>query len=72
MMSEGESTKSPEEFVTTSRVKTWFMVQFKGYQVVERREVPKVTRQGRLTYDCFWQLRPHEGLKEPAPDAQSW
>ncbi len=42
---------------TTSRMKKWFMVQFKGYEVVDEREVPRVTSQGRLTYECRWYLR---------------
>ncbi|MCF6287040.1 MAG: hypothetical protein L3K26_17915 [Candidatus Hydrogenedentes bacterium] len=48
---------STSEDYTTSRMKKWFMVQFQGYEVVKEREVPKVTRQGRLTYECRWYLR---------------
>lgn len=43
---------------TTSRMKMWFMVQFQGYTVVDEREVPMVTSQGRLTYECRWYLKP--------------
>ena len=50
---------------TTSRMKKWFMVQFKGYEVVKEREVPKVTSQGRLTYESRWYLRPVEGIALP-------
>lgn len=50
-------TEKPSDEYTTSRMKKWYMVQFKGYEVVDEREVPKVTSQGRLTYECRWYLR---------------
>jgi len=52
------------DLTTTSRLKQWYMVQFRGYTVVQCREIPKVTPMGRLTYDCLWQLRAPEGRKE--------
>lgn len=62
-----KSILMPEaELTTSSRVKTWFMVQFKGYTVVQRREIPRVTRLGRLTYDSLWQLKSPDGEK-PEP-----
>lgn len=51
-------TELPRDAYTTSWMKKWFMVQFQGYEVVREREVPKVTPQGRLTYECRWYLRP--------------
>lgn len=56
--------QSSDDLTTSSRMRTWFMVQFKGYTVVQRREVPRVTRLGRLTYASLWQLRPPNGAKE--------
>ena len=61
MMVENVQDVRARELTTTSRLKTWYMVQFKGYTVVQRREVPRVTTLGRLTYDSLWQLRAPEG-----------
>ena len=51
-----ESGTSGDNY-TTSWMKKWFMVRFKGYEVVEEREVPKISRHGRLTYESRWYLR---------------
>ena len=56
-MSETKVESAPEDY-TTSRVRKWFLVQFQGYEVVKEREIPIVTSQGRLTYECRWYLRP--------------
>lgn len=61
-----ETLEPNKELTTSSRMKTWFMVQFKGYTVVQQREVPKVTPLGRLTYENLWHLRSPQGTK---PDA---
>ena len=53
------------EMTTSSRLRTWYMVQFKGYTVVQRREVPRMTL-GRLTYGSLWQLRPPNGAGDSA------
>jgi hypothetical protein len=52
---------SEYDLTTSSRVRTWYMVRFKGYTILQRREVPRVTRTGRLTYDYLWDLRPPAG-----------
>lgn len=48
---------APREFTTTSRLWAWYMVQFRGFIVAQHREIPKVTRLGRLTYEQSWLLR---------------
>lgn len=56
-MAKTDTREPNHELTTSSRMKTWFMVQFKGYTVIQQREVPKVTPLGRLTYENLWQLR---------------
>lgn len=56
-MSGKETCVTPDEVTTSSRLWAWYMVQFRGYIVAQRREVPRVTRLGRLTYECRWHLR---------------
>ena len=46
-----------DDITTSSRLKAWYMVQFRGYTIAQRREFPMVTRLGRLTYECRWLLR---------------
>lgn len=43
---------------TSSRLRAWYLVQFRGYKVTQRREIPMVTKLGRLTYVCHWHLQP--------------
>ena len=62
---------STVEVTSYSRVKTWFMVQFKGYTVVQHREIPRVTRLGRLTYDNLWQLQSCGEEKQGASSGKS-
>lgn len=45
------------ELTTTSRLRAWYMVHFRGFTVAQHREIPKVTRLGRLTYEYRWLLR---------------
>lgn len=45
------------ELITSSRLRAWYMVHFRGFTVAQHREVPKVTRLGRLTYEYQWLLR---------------
>lgn len=47
----------PLEYTTRSRLRAWYLVQFRGFVVAQRREIPKVTRLGRLTYEQSWILR---------------
>lgn len=48
---------------TSSRLRAWYLVQFRRYNVVQHREIPRVTRLGRLTYENQWILRPaHDTL----------
>jgi hypothetical protein len=56
-MSEKKSPTAPVEVMTASRIRAWYMVQFRGYTVAQCREVPRVSRLGRLTYSCLWHLR---------------
>ena len=51
------SHATPNEVTTSSRFWAWYMVQFRGYTVAQRREVPRITRLGRLTYESRWLLR---------------
>lgn len=46
------------EMRTSSRLRVWYLVQFRGYKVTQCKEVPKVTKLGRLTYECHWHLQP--------------
>lgn len=56
-----------EHSTTTSRVKRWYLVRFKGYTVVQCREIPKMNWFGQLTYMYNWTLRPPEGVaRKPA------
>lgn len=55
--SKSNETIIAPEMKTSSRIKAWYLVQFRGYTVTQRREIPKVTRLGRLTYECQWHLR---------------
>lgn len=61
---------APRELTTSSWMKQWYMVQFKGYTIVQRREVPKVTRLGRLTYESLWQLRSPSGENATPPEGE--
>lgn len=59
-MQHGSEILQPSEFAemkTSSRLRAWYLVRFRGYTVTQRKEVPKVTRLGRLTYECQWHLR---------------
>jgi hypothetical protein len=56
-MSKNTPQSTHLELTTSSRLRAWYMVQFRGYTVAQRREVPKVTRLGRLTYEYRWLLR---------------
>ena len=49
------------ETKTSSRLRAWYLVRFRGYTVTQRKEIPKVTRLGRLTYECQWYLRAEIG-----------
>ncbi len=42
---------------TSSRLRAWYLVQFRGYKVTHRKEIPMVTKLGRLTYECHWHLQ---------------
>lgn len=59
---------TPLEVTTSSRLRAWYLVHFRGYAVAQCKEVPKVTRLGRLTYECRWLLRtaPCSGSEVPA------
>lgn len=56
-MSEQTSQTTPDDVTTSSRLRAWYMVRFRGYTVAQCREVPRITRLGRLTYECRWHLR---------------
>ena len=56
-MSEQSYQATPDEVTTSSRLWAWYLVQFRGYTVAQCREVPRITRLGRLTYECRWLLR---------------
>lgn len=45
------------ETKTSSWLRAWYLVRFRGYTVTQRKEIPKVTRLGRLTYEYQWHLR---------------
>jgi len=45
------------DIVTSSRLRAWYLAGVKGYAIVEQEEIPRVTRLGRLTYECRWHLR---------------
>lgn len=56
-MSMNSVEPNPRELTTSSRLRAWYMVQFRGYTVAQFREIPRVTRLGRLTYENRWLLR---------------
>lgn len=56
-MSEKHSQRTHAEVMTTSRLRAWYMVHFRGYTVAQCREVPRLSRFGHLRYECHWLLR---------------
>ncbi len=50
-------TSDTSETKTSSRLRVWYLVQFRGYKVTQCKETPRVTKLGRLTYECLWHLR---------------
>ncbi len=65
-------TSETSETRTSSRLRAWYLVQFRGYKVMQCKEIPKVTKLGRLTYECHWHLRAEAvPLARNAPDRLS-
>lgn len=56
-MSNDLYTSETSETRTSSRLRAWYLVHFRGYKVTQCNEIPKVTKLGRLTYECHWHLR---------------
>ena len=51
-----ETPASADRIVTSSRVRAWWLVNFKGYTYQSRSKVPRVGHFGRILYSSKWTL----------------
>lgn len=51
-----ETPKAADRIVTSSRVRAWWLVNFRGYTHESRSKVPRVGPFGQIRYSSKWTL----------------